>query len=166
MFRTILFALIGVFLLPSCKEEGCTDLDAINFSIQVDRDDGSCEYLYHKFTRVWLDSTHAFSEDSLYAPQAHKYIVRFTPDLPLASDTIHLTSGGFREWRYTYDVDIVIPNMELTIDLYYDEMSNHVATYKGNIFDLITNPSIPGLNPTGAHFGDAGLHFEVITKQG
>lgn len=35
---------VALLLLSSCKKEGCTDSDAVNFEEEAKKDDGSCEY--------------------------------------------------------------------------------------------------------------------------
>lgn len=36
--------LITILTIQGCKVEGCTDADAVNYSLDADTDDGSCEY--------------------------------------------------------------------------------------------------------------------------
>lgn len=43
----LIFAAAG---LQSCKKEGCTDEDAINYDSEADKDDDSCEYEELTFT--------------------------------------------------------------------------------------------------------------------
>ena len=43
-FMPSLTALLLLFVLQGCKVEGCTDADAVNYSIDADTDDGSCNY--------------------------------------------------------------------------------------------------------------------------
>lgn len=37
-------ALAGISVLTSCKKEGCSDSAAINYNIDVKKDDGSCKF--------------------------------------------------------------------------------------------------------------------------
>lgn len=41
-----LYLLFCVVLWSSCSESGCTDPSAINFDIEANKEDGSCEYLF------------------------------------------------------------------------------------------------------------------------
>ena len=44
MKKSILFALMAIVTLASCKKEGCTDPEALNYSSEAKKDDGSCTY--------------------------------------------------------------------------------------------------------------------------
>ncbi|MCI5056017.1 MAG: hypothetical protein MRY83_07900, partial [Flavobacteriales bacterium] len=44
MKNTIYILMLSSILFVSCREEGCTDIDAINFKTDAKKDDGSCEY--------------------------------------------------------------------------------------------------------------------------
>ena len=43
----------AVFTLSSCKKEGCTDLDATNFELDANSDDGSCTYQAQSFVGTY-----------------------------------------------------------------------------------------------------------------
>lgn len=40
----ILLTLFLVFGISSCKKEGCTDVDALNYDSKADKNDNSCKY--------------------------------------------------------------------------------------------------------------------------
>jgi len=42
--RTTLLLIVSVLILHSCKQEGCTDKNASNYSSDADKDDGTCTY--------------------------------------------------------------------------------------------------------------------------
>jgi len=43
-YLPVLALFIGALTLTSCKKEGCTDNDALNYDSEADKDDGSCTY--------------------------------------------------------------------------------------------------------------------------
>ena len=47
--------LLTVVAFTSCKKKGCTDIDAINYSAEAKKDDGSCEFYQ-------IPSTYAFTD--------------------------------------------------------------------------------------------------------
>ena len=44
ILAAMIFGLIGATTLTSCKKEGCTDPNANNYSVDADKDDGTCTY--------------------------------------------------------------------------------------------------------------------------
>lgn len=44
ILTAVLIGLISATTLTSCKEEGCTDPNANNYSMDADKDDGTCTY--------------------------------------------------------------------------------------------------------------------------
>ena len=44
MEKIISFLFLTLLLLSSCKQEGCTDPRAKNFSYDAQKEDGSCDY--------------------------------------------------------------------------------------------------------------------------
>jgi hypothetical protein len=58
-FLTIAFVLASLSLLSSCKKEGCTDTDGINYSADAKKDDGSCKY--EGTVQFWYDQATAES---------------------------------------------------------------------------------------------------------
>ncbi|MBD3638820.1 MAG: DUF4856 domain-containing protein [Crocinitomicaceae bacterium] len=57
-------AIVGI-ALTSCKKKGCTDEDALNYSAEAEKDDGSCEFLpvpsTYSFTDASGNSTVSYS---------------------------------------------------------------------------------------------------------
>ena len=52
--QSIFIVMVGVTLFfSSCKEEGCTDLLAINYDLNSTKDNGSCKYLSENFIGVY-----------------------------------------------------------------------------------------------------------------
>ena len=52
--KSIFIVMLGVTLFfSSCKEEGCTDLLAINYDLNSTKDNGSCKHLSENFTGVY-----------------------------------------------------------------------------------------------------------------
>ena len=45
MKKTLVFIAIASVAFTSCKKKGCTDEDALNYSTEAEKDDGSCEFL-------------------------------------------------------------------------------------------------------------------------
>ena len=52
--QSIFIVMVGVALFfSSCKEEGCTDLLAINYDLNATKDNGSCKYLSENFVGIY-----------------------------------------------------------------------------------------------------------------
>jgi hypothetical protein len=43
-YSLLILGALGIFLFTGCREEGCTDIEAINFNMDAKKDDGSCSY--------------------------------------------------------------------------------------------------------------------------
>lgn len=53
LFPTLLLVFVA---FTSCKKKGCTDLDAINYSIEAKKDDGSCEFYQIPSTYIFTNN--------------------------------------------------------------------------------------------------------------
>ncbi len=61
MNKTVFFAFIGILLLltfASCKQEGCTDPDAVNFDADADTENNTCVYPADLYEGIytWADT--------------------------------------------------------------------------------------------------------------
>ncbi|UKN02073.1 DUF4856 domain-containing protein [Paracrocinitomix mangrovi] len=57
MKRVLVLIAIGGLTITSCKKKGCTDEDALNYSTEAEKDDGSCYFLD-------IPTTYSFSDNS------------------------------------------------------------------------------------------------------
>lgn len=75
IFKIGAFALFGLIALSSCKKEGCTDENALNYNEEADKDDGTCEYaktgeVVLKFDHRWGGSHSSWSMNQEYTHPA------------------------------------------------------------------------------------------------
>lgn len=57
MKRSLSILLIGSLAFTACKKKGCTDEDALNYSTEAEKDDGSCEFLIVPTTYSFTDAS-------------------------------------------------------------------------------------------------------------
>ncbi len=57
-------SLLSLAIVSSCKQEGCTDINATNFNLQASKDDGSCNYLTKGCTDPLSETYNAAAEVS------------------------------------------------------------------------------------------------------
>lgn len=86
MKKVLIFSLIAIVLLVSCKKKGCTDPTAINYSSEAKKDDGSCTYeadpepepeaspvLLGTGTTTANETVKLYADDSLYNEYTNLY---------------------------------------------------------------------------------------------
>ncbi|MGV3631794.1 MAG: DUF4856 domain-containing protein [Bacteroidota bacterium] len=62
MRKVVYLSLAFASVLASCKKEGCTDPDALNYSDEAKKDDGSCEY--DETPAYTVPATYAFEDEA------------------------------------------------------------------------------------------------------
>ena len=118
---------IGLILLAltvsisSCKKEGCTDLDALNFDIEANSDDGSCTFQSQSFVGTYNVTGYAvdqtFGDTTI---QAYQFIVTHTGGTGISISNLGNTSLNF---------NATIKNSQLNIPL---QIKNVVESYSGS----------------------------------
>ena len=79
MKKSLLLLSLGVITLASCKKEGCTDPDALNYNEEAKKDDGTCTY----FT-LNVPSTYSFTDGSNTAP-INPFSINWVYSIPFAA---------------------------------------------------------------------------------
>ena len=114
--------LVAVTLFASsCKKEGCTDLDALNFDIEANSDDGSCTYQAQSFVGTYNVTGYAvdqtFGDTTI---QAYQFIITHTGGTGISISNLGNTSLNF---------DATIKNSQLNIPL---QIKNVVESFSGS----------------------------------
>ena len=111
----------AVFTLSSCKKEGCTDLDATNFELDANSDDGSCTYQAQSFvgtynvTGIKVDQT--FGDTTL---QNYQLIITHSGQTTISISNLGNTSNV---------IAATIKNSQLSIPL---QDKNVVESWSGS----------------------------------
>ena len=95
-FLTIAFVLASLSLLSSCKKEGCTDADGINYSADAKKDDGSCKY--EGTVQFWYGQATA---DALVASGSTSLMLQLGNNITIIADS----PSNYTFSRATNDTD-------------------------------------------------------------
>ena len=114
--------LVAVALFASsCKKEGCTDLDSLNFDIEANTDDGSCTFQSQSFVGTYNVTGYAvdqtFGDTTI---QAYQFIITHTGGTGISISNLGNTSLNF---------NATIKNSQLNIPL---QIKNVVESYSGS----------------------------------
>jgi len=114
--------LVAVALFASsCKKEGCTDLDALNFDIEANSDDGSCTFQSQSFVGTYNVTGYAvdqtFGDTTI---QAYQFIITHIGGTGISISNLGNTSLNF---------DATIKNSQLNIPL---QIKNVVESFSGS----------------------------------
>ena len=118
LYSACILALIS---LGSCKKEGCTDLDATNFELDANSDDGSCTYQAQSFvgtynvTGIKVDQT--FGDTTL---QNYQLIITHSGQTTISISNLGNTSNV---------IAATIKNSQLSIPL---QDKNVVESWSGS----------------------------------
>jgi hypothetical protein len=108
--------LVGTSILTSCQKEGCTDLDAVNYSSSAKKNDGSCKYegsivfWYGPETSSFLQSDDAITltyyvDGQVVGSSATSVFWNSIPDCGQNSSvTVTKDLGGAKSNAYTYSI--------------------------------------------------------------
>jgi hypothetical protein len=114
--------LVAVALFASsCKKEGCTDLDALNFDIEANYDHGASTFQSQSFVGTYNVTGYAvdqtFGDTTI---QAYQFIVTHTGGTGISISNLGNTSLNF---------NATIKNSQLNIPL---QIKNVVESYSGS----------------------------------
>lgn len=107
----------GLLALTGCREEGCTDPEALNFSNDAGKDDGSCEYQGDLV--FWFDEPYSNFIQSLNVTQLRFFVAdnfvgtleasSFLSAQPNCGDpgalTVTLETGRMKDRNFLYRVE-------------------------------------------------------------
>lgn len=135
--KILLAGIILVGLSTSCKKEGCTDSEAINYNAEAKKDDGSC----------------ILPEPDSRDPYVGNYLV---------VDTLY-TFGSFYE-TVTYTLQVTTGGTSadtIYLNNLWNDGSNYFALMTGNNF------SIPSQQVSGPYYASGSGNFtsDVITYE-
>lgn len=140
MKKSILLISVGFLSLTifiSCKKEGCTNSNAINYDIKANKDDGSC---------IYENNPDALDERTVYLG---KYLV---------TDSI-AQPGPNNEWEVgsPYLIQITTGNT-LKDTIFINDLAgygeNRMAILSGDIFNITTNTNTNIFNGIGTFDGE------------
>jgi len=161
LFSAIIF--VSLFL-EACSNKGCTDKNAVNFSVVADKDDGSCEFCNSAILQIGQDSvfvTDNNSSSSHYLEVVAKFIVT------QKKLKYNYSSCGDDACSITYTVEnLSDQDFDLNYDLHFSgnnmffSIDNFITIAANETYDSIEIPasSISG-NPCGSFFpGSLGVY--------
>lgn len=141
--KTLLILIISSFILFSCKTEGCTDPQALNYNPEADVDDCSCVY----------PDPEPEPEPDIRDPYTGNYTV-----------TDSLFMGGSFDSAKTYTLQISLENT-VSDTIYLKNLWGNGASY----FALLTDSSfnIPSQQVNGPYYteGSGNISNGEITYQ-
>ena len=116
-----LIALALTVLISSCKKEGCTNIDALNYDNEAKTDDGSCKFEAENFVGTY--NVTGYAVDQFFGDttaQSYQLIINHTD-----ATSISISNLGNTALTFT----ATIKNGQLNIPL---QIKNVVESYSGN----------------------------------
>ena len=109
--------IVGLLAITGCREEGCIDPNALNFSNEAGSDDGSCTY--EGDVVFWFDESYSAFILSLNVTELRFFVenefvgsleaASFLPSEPDCGDagalTVTLSMGQFKDRTFIYRVE-------------------------------------------------------------
>lgn len=136
-------------LLSSCKKEGCTNVDALNYDNEANADDGSCKFEAENFVGTY--NVTGYAVDQTFGDttaQSYQLIINHTDATSISISNLGNTSLTFTA---------TIKNGQLNIPI---QIKNVVESYSGN--GVISGTTI---NLQYTEVFDEIFYNEVAVKQ-
>lgn len=151
--QTIILSLLAcsIMTIQSCKQKGCMDKDADNYSSYAEKSDGSCAFRYA--TGVQVSTPTNGNYDILSGPDIY---VRFAKSSSPNWDYYTNTSADSYSTSLTVPLDIMFTNEDWVFEIYdYDDLDAHDLILFGTFNPLET------LTLTGS---GVSITFQYTTK--
>lgn len=113
--NTLFWLALMSFVFAGCREQGCTDPDAVNYSADAGRDDGSCEF--EGDLVFWFDEPYSNFIQSLNVTQLRFFV---------ADDFV----GSLDAWSFVEAQPTCGDSGALTVTLEMDDVKNRNFLYR------------------------------------